>query len=152
MGYYADLGVDRAATQDEIYAKYQALLHTLSADRTSDPDLIQNIEEAYQVLGDPAARQLYDDDLEDRVIRQSTKRYKRYPADVTKPSLAARYRRKYERQVEREKGMFLYFVVGAVLTAPLAALTSMPFVASGVGGLVLMVVGPIVARFVTIGK
>jgi len=59
--FYEILGVDPGATQPRIDAVFNALRD--SAGSSADPDRWTHIEEAYNVLGDPEARSLYDRSL-----------------------------------------------------------------------------------------
>lgn len=61
---YEILGVDRRATQEEIKQAYRRLAREYHPDvRRNDPhadEHFKQINEAYQVLGDPAKRGQYD--------------------------------------------------------------------------------------------
>jgi curved DNA-binding protein len=62
--YYQALGVDRKATTDEIKKAYRNLALKYHPDRNpgdkAAEDKFKDINEAYQVLGDPSKRQRYD--------------------------------------------------------------------------------------------
>ncbi len=61
--YYATLGVDRDASQDEIKRAYRKLARKYHPDVSSEPDAeskFQELQEAYEVLKDPEKRQAYD--------------------------------------------------------------------------------------------
>lgn len=61
--YYAELGVDRNATADQIKAAYRRLARKYHPDvsKESDaPEKIKAINEAYSVLGDPQKKRAYD--------------------------------------------------------------------------------------------
>ena len=61
--YYEVLGVDRKASDDDIKRAFKRLAIKYHPDRNKDPDAgekFQEINEAYQVLSDPAKRQAYD--------------------------------------------------------------------------------------------
>jgi len=61
--YYAILGLPRTATADEVKASYRKLVQQFHPDVNPDPsaqELIQEINEAYEVLGDRDKRTGYD--------------------------------------------------------------------------------------------
>ncbi|NUR88013.1 MAG: DnaJ domain-containing protein [Nonomuraea sp.] len=61
--FYADLGVSRTASQDEIQRAYRKLARTYHPDVNKDPgaeERFKEISEAYQVLSDPEQRRRYD--------------------------------------------------------------------------------------------
>ncbi len=61
--YYEVLGVDRAATRDQIKHAYRQLALKYDPDRNKDPDAPTNfreIAEAYAVLSDDVKRREYD--------------------------------------------------------------------------------------------
>lgn len=62
--YYAILGVERSASQDEIKRAYRRLAKELHPDRNPDPEAQQrfrDVNEAYEVLGDKDKRARYDE-------------------------------------------------------------------------------------------
>src|SRR5210317_554485 len=61
--YYAVMGVDRDATQDEIKRSYRKLARKYHPDVSSEPDAearFKEVGEAYEVLKDPEKRAAYD--------------------------------------------------------------------------------------------
>ncbi len=61
--YYATLGVERGASQDEIKRAYRKLARKYHPDVSSEPDAeskFQALQEAYEVLKDPEKRATYD--------------------------------------------------------------------------------------------
>ena len=63
MDYYQVLGVKYSATYDEIKRAYRRLAVLYHPDKNHDPgaeSIFKNINEAYDVLGDPAKKRLYD--------------------------------------------------------------------------------------------
>ncbi|SHN46238.1 DnaJ C-terminal domain-containing protein [Cryptosporangium aurantiacum] len=61
--YYEVLGVDRSASQEDIQRAYRKLARTYHPDVNSDPDAedrFKRINEANEVLSDPATRARYD--------------------------------------------------------------------------------------------
>ena len=61
--YYKTLGVDRSASQDEIRQTYRKLARKYHPDVSKKPDAekrFKEVGEAYEVLGDPEKRNLYD--------------------------------------------------------------------------------------------
>lgn len=63
MSYYDDLGLPPSATDDEIRARYRELVMVAHPDHGGDPLVFRLLTEAYEVLGDPAARRTYDAEL-----------------------------------------------------------------------------------------
>jgi DnaJ-class molecular chaperone len=58
--YYSILGVSRTATADEIKKAYRKKAHQYHPDKGGDTIKFKEINEAYQVLGDPQKRAQYD--------------------------------------------------------------------------------------------
>lgn len=59
--YYAILGIDRGATQDEVQKAFRTLAHKYHPDKKDgDVEKFKEVNEAYQVLGDEQKRQQYD--------------------------------------------------------------------------------------------
>lgn len=63
MDYYQTLGVNYAASHDEIKRAYRRLAVLYHPDKNRDPSaegIFKKINEAYDVLGDPVKKSLYD--------------------------------------------------------------------------------------------
>ena len=60
MDYYSTLGVNRNASPEEIKKAYRKLAMKHHPDRGGDASKLQQINEAYDTLKDPAKRQQYD--------------------------------------------------------------------------------------------
>lgn len=60
MDYYSILGVDRRASDQEIKQAYRKLAMKHHPDRGGDANKFQQIQEAYNVIGDAQKRQEYD--------------------------------------------------------------------------------------------
>ncbi|MFY9484330.1 MAG: DnaJ domain-containing protein [Patescibacteria group bacterium] len=58
--YYDILGANRSASADEIKRAYRKLAHEHHPDKGGDHEKFKEINEAYQVLGDPQKRAQYD--------------------------------------------------------------------------------------------
>lgn len=65
--YYAILGADETASQDEIERLYKRLARQHHPDRGGDAEQMKAINEAYRVLGNPDARRLYDSQIPEGV-------------------------------------------------------------------------------------
>lgn len=60
MDHYSTLGVDRAASPEDIKAAFKKLAMKHHPDRGGDAGKFQEINEAYSVLSDPEQRMVYD--------------------------------------------------------------------------------------------
>ena len=58
--FYEVLGVQKTATQDEIKKAYLQLVKKHHPDRGGNKEKFNEIKEAYQTLGDPEKREVYD--------------------------------------------------------------------------------------------
>lgn len=71
--YYEILGLPRGATDAQIKRRYKQLVRKYHPDVAADKDtahrLFIQIREAYEILGDPARRKNYDNELEQRRLR-----------------------------------------------------------------------------------
>jgi curved DNA-binding protein len=61
--YYKILGVDRSASSDAIKQAYRRLASKHHPDKGGDKAVFQEIQEAYNVLGDTNQRQIYDNPM-----------------------------------------------------------------------------------------
>ena len=67
--HYEVLGISADADENEIKKAYRSLSFKHHPDRSQDPDssnIMQRLNEAYEVLKDPQARQQYDDEINGR--------------------------------------------------------------------------------------
>lgn len=58
--YYKILGIDRDASQEEIKKAFRKLAHAYHPDKGGDEAKFKEINEAYQVIGNPEKRKQYD--------------------------------------------------------------------------------------------
>jgi len=58
--YYQILGVDKNASEEDIKRAFRKLAHQHHPDKGGDPEKFKEINEAYQVLGDPQKRRQFD--------------------------------------------------------------------------------------------
>lgn len=58
--YYSTLGLDRGASDEQIKSAYRKLAMKHHPDRGGDPKIFQELQEAYNTLGDPGKRSEYD--------------------------------------------------------------------------------------------
>lgn len=58
--YYKTLGVEKGASPEELKKAFRALAHKYHPDKGGDPEKFKEVNEAFQVLGDPQKRQRYD--------------------------------------------------------------------------------------------
>ena len=58
--YYEILGISRTASQDEIKTKHRKLIQRIHPDLDGPTALFRQVQEAYEVLSDPARRAAYD--------------------------------------------------------------------------------------------
>lgn len=61
--YYAILGAQKTASQDEIERLYKRLARQHHPDRGGDAEVMKKINEAYRVLGNEDSRRLYDSQI-----------------------------------------------------------------------------------------
>jgi hypothetical protein len=81
--YYALLGVRPGATQAEIKSAYRGKAKTLHPDACGgDRELFQAVQEAYEVLSDPARRRAYDLQLASRRPPRARSPWRRRPAPI----------------------------------------------------------------------
>ena len=64
MTHYETLGIPESASQDEIKKAYRKLASQHHPDKGGDTKKFQEIQTAYDALGDPAKRDQYDHELE----------------------------------------------------------------------------------------
>ncbi len=60
MTHYQTLGVSPDSKHDAIRGAYRSLVSKHHPDKGGDPLLFKAIQEAYEILGDPAKRRAYD--------------------------------------------------------------------------------------------
>ena len=58
--YYQTLGLNKGASEDDIKSAYRKLAMKHHPDRGGDPKIFQDVQEAYNTLGDRAKRAEYD--------------------------------------------------------------------------------------------
>jgi len=58
--YYAILGVEKNASDDEIKRAYRKMAHRHHPDKGGDQEKFKELNEAYQILGNPEKRQQFD--------------------------------------------------------------------------------------------
>ena len=93
--YYEILGVSRTASQDEIKAKHRKLIQRIHPDLDGPTALFRQVQEAYEVLSDPARRAAYDRLLNGQ--SGSTRLAPFHPRANSSPE-AAFYRQTFESQ------------------------------------------------------
>lgn len=72
--YYATLGADEDAPQDEIERLYKRLAVRHHPDRGGDEERMKSLNEAYRVLGDREARHVYDSKRRTARAREEVRR------------------------------------------------------------------------------
>ena len=80
--YYQILGVDRLASDDEIKRAFRKLVVAYHPDKNPAPqaeEVILEINEAYEILGDGEKRTLYDNLLSGRTVVERARPYHRDP-------------------------------------------------------------------------
>lgn len=60
MDYYSVLGLNKSASQDDIKKAYRKLASKHHPDRGGEEEEFKKVQEAYDILSDPEARQHYD--------------------------------------------------------------------------------------------
>jgi curved DNA-binding protein CbpA len=75
--FYAVLGVERSASSEEIATAYHALAtqYHPNTPRTGDRAMFAKVNEAYEVLSDPAARAEYEKSLAPATVEIETPRF-----------------------------------------------------------------------------
>lgn len=58
--FYKTLGAEKGASPEELKKAFRSLAHKYHPDKGGDPEKFKEVNEAYQVLGDPQKRQRYD--------------------------------------------------------------------------------------------
>jgi hypothetical protein len=79
--YYAILGIDGNASEDEIRRAYRAKARQLHPDVGGTSDEMKLLNEAYEVLSDPASRKAHDRELVTRYWEQDTARAQALESD-----------------------------------------------------------------------
>lgn len=96
--YYSILGIARTASTIEIRRTYRRLAILYHPDKNPDPEageLFKEINEAYDVLGDPEKRKLYDTRLENpfaELLQQEEQPRHRDPRYRKKPGTPPQYK------------------------------------------------------------
>lgn len=60
MDYYSTLGISKTADQAEIKKAYKRLASKYHPDKGGDEEKFKDLQKAYETLGDPQKRQMYD--------------------------------------------------------------------------------------------
>ena len=88
--YYDILGVSSFAPPDEIRAKYRKLIQRIHPDLDGPAALFRQVQEAYEVLSDPARRATYDRALRNGAASPPPSSQKAEPQDTASPGSAGR--------------------------------------------------------------
>ena len=138
MTHYDTMGLQPAASQDQIRDRYWELIPLVHPERGGDRYLLAALDEAYRTLGDPATRRRYDASLGLRPSTPPPRRRRRRPADWTQD--------RWETTVpgpEPDPGASLTAALSTVITAISLILLTAQAVVTG-GGLALALLAVVV--------
>jgi curved DNA-binding protein CbpA len=132
--HYAALGVWADASQDEIKSTYRRLVGLHHPDAGGRPARFLEIQAAYDVLGDPAARRRYDTSLRPREKAPETDLLPALPGERDRPSLKSVAALGFG-------GAAMALLLGGLVLEQFSTLPSRTLVALRLGGFVLGLAG-----------